>query len=200
MTAPSEFGRVEPSTTFNMGDHLGLPMLIIVGGYHHAVPTERGVKPAASFTAVILAGPAAGAVFDDVMLFSQACRQLAQAEPGRVLVTKVLQKGRAYEFDHAGVSAYDESLARAWRDQTGQLEDLKAAALQAFTDQAKRIAERGVGGAPVSPQFVPPNATVTPSQPPQPSPVYAPSQSPQSSPVSPSDTFSTPAPPDVAPY
>jgi hypothetical protein len=210
MTAPFPFKQPAPPATFSMGDHIGEVVLAIMGGYHNAVPTkDYGVKPAASLTIVILTGRSAGVVVDDVMLFGKACSQFENAQPGDVVLCKIAKVGRANVFQPG--SSYDEQLAQQWIAQTGRLDELRAKAPQNYTEQIKQLAEQARGNGSTSPQFVPPGATVTYTNP-QPTPAQPPTYAPQPNAQPPTgqpyypqhepppQTFGTPPPVDQPPF
>lgn len=157
----------DPPTQFNIGERPGEVVLVVVGGYHPAVPTQYGEKPAARVTVVELTGRFAETVHTDVMVWGQLASQFINAQPGQPVLGRVSKKDKTVTLDIP--SAYDNQVATVWMNKyPGTLDALRAEAVRNFNVKAAGLAHRA--GQPVapSPQYQPPTQQEPAVQPAEP--------------------------------
>lgn len=132
-----------PSDQFKLKDFTGCAVLIAVGGYHREVQTRFDPKPAVSATVVVLNGPKAGDVYDDVLIFNTRPVRTLRGVPGRAFVAHVdidqSTSNPSVVLLDPSASEYDS--ARQWNDANpGVCNDLVAHAVRDFEEREAKLA------------------------------------------------------------
>jgi len=130
MSAP--WGGPPPPDRRGYQDFIGRPVLTIVGGVRHNVPSQWGARDLPHVTIVSLVGPDAGVVYTDIIVFtSRIAGRLKASEPGAVVLSKVVDKGKAPDLDDP--DQWDQQAATAWFNANpGALDALKHGAMTDF--------------------------------------------------------------------
>jgi len=158
MTTP-QLRRPAPPSNFTSSEHVGEVCLVVNGGYHPRVSTkEFGVKPAGRVTVVLLTGPRADNVYEDVMLFGGQSSQFRDWGPGEVGAARIVQKGKSVIWGEP--SPYDEDMATRWMVANGpRLDQLRADIVRVFREKAVELdAAMPAPTGPTQPQWTNPEA------------------------------------------
>jgi len=141
MSAP--WGGPPPPDRRGYQDFVGRPVLTIVGGVRLNVPGQWGSRDIPHVTIVSLVGPDAGVVYSDVIVWTtRIAGRLKASEPGTVILSKVVDKGKAPDLDDP--DQWDQQAATAWFNANpGALDALKAGALTDFRNFLTRDAAGG---------------------------------------------------------
>jgi hypothetical protein len=143
MSAP--WGNPPPPDRRGYQDFIGRPVITIVGGVRFNVPSQYGARDLPHVSIVSLVGPDAGVVYTDIIVWtSRIAGRLKASEPGAVILSKVIDKGKAPDIEDP--DQWDQQAATAWFNANpGALEALKHGAV---TDFRNYVAQNGNGASP----------------------------------------------------
>jgi hypothetical protein len=130
MSAP--WGNPPPPDRRGYHDFIGRPVITIVGGVRRDVPSQWGVRDLPHVSIVSLVGPDAGFVYSDIIVFTtRIAGRLKASEPGAVILSKVVDKGKAPDIDDP--DQWDQQAATSWFNANpGLLDQLRQGAINDF--------------------------------------------------------------------
>lgn len=155
MSAP--WGNPPPPDRRGYQDFVGRPVITIVGGVRLNVPSQYGARDLPHVTIVSLVGPDAGVVYSDIIVWtSRIAGRLRACEPGQVVLSKVVDKGKAPDLDDP--DQWDQQAATAWFNANpGALEALKHGAITDFRNFLAQDKSNSGQPAYQQPQYAPAN-------------------------------------------
>lgn len=151
----------EPVQQFAWDMFANQTVIWIQGGYHAAIQTSYGAKPAARGTLIVLTGQYAGQIHDNRLIFGQKMLSQVQGYPqGHVMLARLIMDagGKSVVFDRFG--DYDAQVASHWASSNpGVMENLRTLAVANFAEESNKPQTGPVAGGPApaaAPQWTPP--------------------------------------------
>lgn len=134
------------SFEFGLADHDGVLALFAVGGLHRDVSTSFGERDAVRAGIVLLDGPEAGKVFEDILLFNTRVVSRLRNAPGQVILARI-GMGEGKGGNNKPVELYeatpaDQDLAMRWHNHfPGKLDQVRAAVAASFQAEERKAAQ-----------------------------------------------------------